>query len=210
MRPPHPSTRTCGTAQTFFRSHTPAGAAPPPNCSHSHGHNHAHAFSHPPTPTPPQDFSGATVIPGGNTLTGEDTLLICNNNPLIGDGVLKMWEYTAPKAAGAAPVLLRTIVMDGFDDTEGLTLVKHTATTAQIVVTEEGRLNLVLLTIPKYTGANLHTVVYATGVDKVQYSTAVYTSPTSTRYIKQTTRVSYTPLVSIVKRPTHTFTDVQC
>ena len=51
--------------------------------------------------------------------------------------------------------------MDGFDDVEGLALVEKTSTGVRLVVTEEGRLNLVLITLP-LMGAADGVVVEAT------------------------------------------------
>jgi uncharacterized protein YjiK len=100
-----------------------------------------------------EDLSGVAIIPGGNG--AEDSILFCNNNVLLSDlpsTHLRIFEYSLPRT-GSPPALLRSIAMDGFDDIEGLTLISSNNTHAQLAVTEEGRMNVVLFTIAKVSGS---------------------------------------------------------
>ncbi|EOD36906.1 hypothetical protein EMIHUDRAFT_201201 [Emiliania huxleyi CCMP1516] len=111
-----------------------------------------------------EDLSGVAIIPGG---AGDiDSIIFCNNNPLNSDvakgdeKLVRLFEYTLPTPS-SPPKLMRMVRMDGFDDVEGLALVEKTSTGVRLVVTEEGRLNLVLITLP-LMGAADGVVVEAT------------------------------------------------
>ena len=90
---------------------------------------------------------------------GSDSILICNNAHLLADepqGILRLFEYSLPDlSTQTEPRLLRTVEMHGFDDLEGLALIASTATSYEIVVSEEERLGEAL--------GNLVTLLYSRG-----------------------------------------------
>lgn len=71
---------------------------------------------------------------------------------------LRLFEYTLPEA-GVPPVLIRTVELAGFDDIEGLSLVEDGPDSVKLVVSEEGKMNLVMFALDK-VGALLRSTAY--------------------------------------------------